>query len=31
VGEVDLADVLRMMAEHDASHRAEIAAWWEGR
>lgn len=27
VGEVTLADVVRGMREHDASHRTEIAAW----
>jgi hypothetical protein len=27
VGNITLADVPRMMREHDASHRAEVAAW----
>src|SRR4029453_13142937 len=31
VGEVTLSDVPRLMREHDASHRAEIAAWLERR
>ncbi len=31
VGEITLADVPRMMCEHDASHKAEILAWAEGR
>jgi hypothetical protein len=30
VGRVALCDLPHMMAEHDASHRAEIAAWAEG-
>lgn len=31
VGEIRLADVPRMMREHDASHQAEILAWLEAR
>ena len=31
VGEVSLADVPRMMRDHDASHRAEILAWARAR
>jgi len=31
VGEVRLSDVPRLMREHDASHRAEIAAWCRAR
>jgi hypothetical protein len=31
VGRVTLADLPRMMREHDASHRAEILAWVEAR
>jgi hypothetical protein len=30
VGRIALCDVPHMMAEHDASHRAEIAAWLGG-
>jgi len=30
VGEVRLSDIPRLMHEHDASHKAEIAAWCRG-
>lgn len=30
VGEVHLADIPRLMCDHDASHRAELAAWDKG-